>query len=372
MNDRRSSSDLGSSAEAALSAFPFPERDWESDARAVEARLGDSVRGSTDASLLAAPLPSEPDEPSSVSATATPLTNSGVRTQTLTELARRSVEKEQANVRQMARESLAIAAQQRQRPAPSDPPAAPASVNPIAPVGVPRVSGLVVKSDPWAKVALALPILGLAAAALFWLRRPEPAPLLTNPIAPAAASAPHAPTAVAENRPPLAQDTPHGVDPNSLPGEVTAATDPLPAKGATASSAALAGTTPAKGAPSKITPKGTQAAPAEPTDKSLPPDPELRPADSRGGELPAKPSTGAVQAALGSVLSGARHCVAGDDAPSSAVVVFGSDGRVQHVTVSGSAAGKSAATCIEAQLSRARVQPFASSNFSVNATVRPE
>lgn len=85
-----------------------------------------------------------------------------------------------------------------------------------------------------------------------------------------------------------------------------------------------------------------------------------------------KPSSGAVQAALGAVMSGARHCVAGDDAPSSAVVRFGSDGRVQGVVVSGPAAGKASGACIEAQLTRARVQPFAASNFSVNATLRPD
>jgi len=138
--------------------------------------------------------------------------------------------------------------------------------------------------------------------------------------------------------------------------------DPTPAKIASA---------PAKAG--KAVAKDDRAASATAgVDNSLPPDPGLRPADSRGGELPAKPTTGAVQAALGSVMSGARHCVAGDDTPSSAVVVFGSDGRVQQVTVSGAAAGKSSAACIEAQLSRARVQPFAAANFSVSATVRPE
>jgi hypothetical protein len=111
-----------------------------------------------------------------------------------------------------------------------------------------------------------------------------------------------------------------------------------------------------------------QAAP----EKTLPPDPTLKPADSNTGALPTKPSTGAVQAALGSVMSGARHCVAGDDGPSSAVVVFGSDGRVQGVSVSGPAAGKASAACIQAQLGKARVQPFAAATFSVNATVRPE
>ena len=352
-----------------LNAFPFPERDWERDARAVEARLADTTGGATDATLLAPPLPSEAGEPSTASATTTPLTNSGVRTQSLAEMARRSVEKKQANERQLARESLALAAaQQRTRAPQSEPPPATASVNPVAPIGVPRVSGLVVKSDPWSKVALALPALALAAAALIWFRRPEPAPLLTNESATAALSAVAAKPAPTSTSAP---DAPRGIDPSTLPGEATPAADPTPAK--VAITGAAVASAPAKGGSSKSTLKGSHAATAaEGADQSLPPDPALRPADSRGGELPAKPSTGAVQAALGAVLGGARHCVAGDDAPSSAVVVFGSDGRVQHVTVSGAAAGKSSAACIEAQLSRARVQPFAASNFSVNATVRPE
>ncbi len=122
-------------------------------------------------------------------------------------------------------------------------------------------------------------------------------------------------------------------------------------------------------------PSPLAAAPSPATEKielGLPPDPGLRPADSSGGQLPVKPSSGAVQAALGAVLSGARHCVAGDDAPSSAVVLFGSDGRVQSVSVSGPAAGKAAGQCIQAQLTKARVQPFAASNFSVNTTIRPD
>jgi hypothetical protein len=116
----------------------------------------------------------------------------------------------------------------------------------------------------------------------------------------------------------------------------------------------------------------TAAVAEKPIEKALPPDPALRPADSTGGAIPVKPSTGAVQAALGAVMSGARHCVAGDDAASSAVVVFASDGRVESVTVHGPAAGKPSGTCIEGQLSRARVQPFAASSFSINATVRPD
>ena len=371
MNDRRSSSDLGSSAEATLSAFPFPERDWESDARAIEARLLSSVRGSTDSLLLAAPLPSETNEPSAASATATPLTNSGVRTQSLAELARRSVEKKQANERQMARESLALAAQQRQVAVQSDVLRAATGVSAVAAAsvtasGVAPASASVAARNPWSKVAIALPALALAAAALFWLRQPAPAPLAVNAIAPAPPSA-VAPSVVAENHQPATQEAPRGVDPNSLPGEAAPGSDPASAKVAPVVSAS------ARVANGKPGTKGERAMPdAKSVEQSLPPDPTLRPADSRGGELPGKPSSGAVQAALGAVLGGARHCVAGDDAPSSAVVVFGSDGRVQHVTVSGAAAGKSSAACIEAQLSRARVQPFAAANFSVNATVRPE
>jgi len=376
VNDRRSSSDLGSTAEATLGAFPFPDRDWESDARSVEARLTDGVRGSTDAQLLAAPLPSETDEPSSLSATATPLTNSGVRTQSLAELARRSVEKKQANERQMARESLALAAQQRQKLAPSEPQPAAVQARDAAAVATPPARPSVAVATPFPKVALALPVLALAAAALFWFRQPEPAALVSTVVAPAAPSAvavgPVAVGAVADNHP-TSQDAPRGIDPNSLPGEATRAPDSAGAKLAGNGNGPTSAPAPANGGAGKLALKGDRAASnATSVDRSLPPDPALRPADSRGGELPAKPTTGAVQAALGSVMSGARHCVAGDDAPSSAVVVFGSDGRVQQVTVSGSAAGKSSATCIEAQLSRARVQPFAASNFSVNATVRPE
>ena len=389
MTDRRSSTDLGPNVEAALGAFPFPERDWESGARAVEARLSESTRGSTDTSLLAAPLPSEPDEPLGVSATATPLTSSGVRPQSLADLARRSVEKKQQSTREMARESLAIAAQQR----PSEvrglrEPSNGAPLSATVPAAVSRVTQASVPVAPaaaanaWPKLALALPVVALAAAVALWLRRPEPTPLVTSvlPVATsdAKSGAAASPALVpGTGNPPPA---PHGVDPSTLPGEPAAA---KAVEGAHANANAKPAGAPAAASPVTPPPSAAQkieledepapvaAAPEKPIEKSLPPDPALRPADSRSGELAAKPSTGAVQAALGAVMSGARRCVAGDDAPSSAVVVFGSDGRVQRVSVSGPAAGQASGACIEAQLGRARVQPFAASTFSVNATVRP-
>lgn len=366
MTDRRSSADLGSSAEATLSAFPFPERDWESDARAIEARLLGATLGSTDEALLAAPLPYEADEPSTLSATTTPLTNSGVRTQSLAELARRSVEKKQESRRAMAKESLAIAAQQRPIPAPLAAPVASIAAASALPARAPVAS-----PGSFPKLSLALPVLALAAAALFWFKQPAPAPLSTAAPLPSAI-APSAPSVIANHHAAPAQDLPpRGVDPDTLPGEAPRPSEATASKPSPASAVAMV-QTPARPTKSKPTRADPSTSSADVDQKTLPPDPGMRPADSSGGQMPTKPSSGAVQAALGSVLSGARHCVAGDDAPSSAVVLFGSDGRVQRVTVSGAAAGKSSASCIEAQLSRARVQPFAAPNFSVNATVRPE
>jgi hypothetical protein len=88
-------------------------------------------------------------------------------------------------------------------------------------------------------------------------------------------------------------------------------------------------------------------------------------------DIPQQPSNGAAQAAVAQVIGSARACVAGHEAPSRATLVFGSDGRVQSVAVSGPAAGTPAEACIRAALSRARVEPFAKPTFSVGTTIRP-
>lgn len=395
MSERRSSADLGANAEALLGAFPIPERDWESDARAIEARLSKS--GPLDERLFAAPLPAEPGEPHSGSATATPLTHSGIRTQSLTELARRSVEKKRAEEREMARASFAIAATE--KPSANDlraptqaladrnsaglrPPTPPVrnTEQESAPARPPQRTG----SSTWPKLVLATPLFALAAAALLWLRRPAAPLSVANDAVPTASTseatqsqavAPvvkHVPGA--SNSEPSA---PHGIDPNTLPEEAEATlAEATHAKVGGVSSPPVAGNAPSSAAGRAALhgqrPLVAGPEPLKSAENSLPPDPALRPADSSGGELPAKPSSGAVQAALGAVLSGARHCVAGDDGPSSAVVRFGSDGRVQSVTVSGPATGKASGACIQAQLTKARVQPFAASNFSVSATIRPD
>jgi hypothetical protein len=94
-------------------------------------------------------------------------------------------------------------------------------------------------------------------------------------------------------------------------------------------------------------------------------------ADSRGSNLPDKPSTGAVQVAIGSVMEAARACVVGQQASSRASVRFGSDGRVAAVNLSGPAAGTAAGRCVESALGGARLQPFSRPSFVVNLSVRP-
>jgi len=98
----------------------------------------------------------------------------------------------------------------------------------------------------------------------------------------------------------------------------------------------------------------------------------MRPAElNANGGVSDRPSTGAAQAAVGAVLGAARSCIAGQPQGSTATIVFGSGGEVTHVSVSGPAEGTPAAGCIQSALSKARVQPFAASSFSLGVTVRP-
>lgn len=112
---------------------------------------------------------------------------------------------------------------------------------------------------------------------------------------------------------------------------------------------------------------------ASPTDsREDPPEPKLRIASGSAPTVAEQPSPGAVQAALHDPLTRARACVAGFDAPSTASVVFLSDGSVSGVTVGGRAAGTPAARCIESSLRRARITPFAKPSFGVNGIpIRP-
>ena len=386
MSERRSSADRGPNRKPRRAAFHSRGAIGKQDAVAVEAKLSTSQLGGTDAALLAAPLPSEPGEPSAApSATATPLAHSGVRSQSLAEMARRSVENKQAAEREMARASLALAAQQR----PVVPPAPPSAASAPRPVAAaPNARERTATSEhgwPVAKVwrgcccdcarggrvVLAEATRNAGAASEHGRANCDSSEERSQ--AEQRRSAGRSPNAGASRATPL----PSGIDPNSLPGENAT----KPADAAHEKPSAAAARTPTAGAASsgpnaeKIVledepekaPAATAAPIEKPVEKALPPDPALRPADSTGGAVPTKPSTGAVQAALGAVMSGARHCVAGEDAASSAVVVFSSDGRVQSVSVSGPAAGQSSGACIQAQLSRARVHSRLRRRVSVSA-----
>ena len=88
------------------------------------------------------------------------------------------------------------------------------------------------------------------------------------------------------------------------------------------------------------------------------------------GNVPTKPSQGAVTGAIGAVLPGARACLGPDDPVSRASVVFSSGGTVQAVNVSGHAAGKPTEACIKSALMKAKVAPFAEPTYTANITVR--
>jgi hypothetical protein len=88
------------------------------------------------------------------------------------------------------------------------------------------------------------------------------------------------------------------------------------------------------------------------------------------GSVPQKPSQGAVTGAIGAVLPQARACLGPDDPVSRAAIVFGSEGAVKSVRVSGFAAGKPAEGCIKGALGKARLAPFAESTYTANITIR--
>ncbi|UQA61074.1 hypothetical protein [Polyangium aurulentum] len=87
--------------------------------------------------------------------------------------------------------------------------------------------------------------------------------------------------------------------------------------------------------------------------------------------VPEKPSQGSVNSAIGSVMGGAKACVAGADDVSRAQITFGSNGSVQNVSVTGWAASNGQSGCVKAALKGASVGPFSQPSFTVGVTIRP-
>jgi hypothetical protein len=94
-------------------------------------------------------------------------------------------------------------------------------------------------------------------------------------------------------------------------------------------------------------------------------------ADGQAG-LKDKPSTGAVQAAIGAVMGAARACLAGHPEAMRATVTFAANGSVRGVDVAGGSAGTSRTGCVSTALGRARVEPFARDSYTVSLSVRPQ
>lgn len=292
-----------------------------------------------------------------------------------------------------------------QQPVPSIPP--PPVLTPSAPpVGFGPASMASMHPTPAKKGggAIALVVGGLvalsAAAAgtfLFMKSRTtrtssEPVAMaLAHPATPAPAAAPSEPSPEAADEAAPTPAAEPSLDRDSLP----AAAPPGMAGSKVASAKGVARANKAQQEPPATKPATKKEGPAKLTEKDLAPaptgpagdlgaamknavgdEPEKTPAAATTdatvprGNVPQKPSQGAVTGALGAVLPQARACLGPDDPISRASVVFSSEGTVQSVKVSGGAAGKPAEACIKSALMKAKLQPFAEPSYTANITIR--
>ncbi len=404
---------LPARAEALLSEWSLAERDWEALAeRTVEKARATS--GTIDEALFAAPLPPEAGEPgfeAGSSAAAAVTAGAPVAPKSLAELARASMKRKSEGANDIARESLAVASQARaqvdeiaervqaaskprsasvpdieaeaaapsaaeEEPSAADEaapqPSTPLrSVPPAAPTGTPSRGPLYLS---------AFAALAAAAAVVIVMTRKTPEPpiaLQSTTTTAAAANAPAAPQADKQGEPsPAAPAEQVAQLPPAQAEAAKAANAPSPAAGgalAAKPAASAPSAVPSGVAPEAITLEDEEPAPAPAAPAPAAPSAEpMRPAELPTGGLPDYPSSGAVSAAIGSVMGQARACVAGQDDPSSVQITFASDGHVKSVSVGGAAAGTPAASCIENAFKKAKVQPFAKPSLSVPATVRPQ
>jgi hypothetical protein len=244
------------------------------------------------------------------------------------------------------------------------------------------------KSNNGAIAGVVIALLGVAAAfgIMKSQSKPEQAPVVSEnkpvmaepkPAQTAAPAAP-APSAVAVVDPaataaPAETDTPKvavaptgGALPSGLP--TVAAKDPAAEKLA-------ANTPPAKdapaGKPGDLASEMAKAVGANDANKPKEGTPEPAAANPKAQNIPEQPSQGSVQAAIGSVMGGAKGCVAGADDVSRAQVTFASGGNVSSVSVTGWAAAHGKSGCVQGALKGAKVGPFSKPSFTVGVTIRP-
>lgn len=272
--------------------------------------------------------------------------------------------------------------------------AAPAVVAPaIVAITEPRAETIEKKKSNKLPLALAgiVAVSAIAASGfLFMKQKSETAQTVAAKTAPATPDVP----AKVQAAPAPSEVTPAPeatLDPNSLPAAETTPSEPTKVatagKGgghARSTAASAKETAPTKEATAKLSEKDLPSTPAGPAgalgdemrkavgDREKA---EQQAAAASGpqfaaGSVPQKPSQGAVTGAIGAVLPEARACLGPDDPVSRAAIVFGSEGGVQSVRVSGHAAGTPAEGCIKAALTKAKLTPFAESSYTANITVR--
>lgn len=401
---------LSERVEALLAGSDPEGLDWEARALAIETRLQDLTVGSTEAKLLEPPaLVPEPGEPASAPKSAPPPRSS---TTQLSDLARAVAQKSARAVEsELYKETLSVAAAARAQspssvrsvrtrpPVPNTRSQLPTVAAPAPSTPVPAPSNRSILGPFLAGAAVAI---AAAAVVALLLRPPAPAqvpvataPLVAAPIKPGPAAAPRAPEPEAErpSSPPEALAVAPSAPTDASPSDgaprrapqpapelkTPSAAGPVGAPGKAAQTARATAPTPTAAtqaskspAPEHIVLEETPESKGAPAAPSAAPEPGMRIASGASNTVPDRPSGGAVQAALGSVLGAARACVAGTDAASTATVVFTSSGSVARVTVSGPAAGTPAGNCIQSALGRAKVSPFAQPTYVVNGVaIRP-
>ncbi|MFT3774136.1 MAG: hypothetical protein QM820_52895 [Minicystis sp.] len=245
------------------------------------------------------------------------------------------------------------------------------------------------KSNAGVIGGVAIAVLGLAAAFAIVSRKPAtppPAPVAqaeTKPAEqpkaapPVAATA--APTAVASAEP-TPSATAEADNKTAEAPKAPTLGGPLPSGAATAGAAATGDAkVAAKGPLPSGKPGDLQSEMAKAVgkdgaakqDQGAGPAPEPAAAGPKNQNIPEQPSQGAVAAAFGPVMGGAKACVAGADDVSRASVTFSSAGTVTSVSVSGWAAAHGQSGCVQAALKAAKVGPFSKPSFTVGVPIRP-
>jgi hypothetical protein len=256
--------------------------------------------------------------------------------------------------------------------------AKPFAPTPIGLAATPR------KSNAGAMAGMTIAILGLAAAFALTQRKSPPPPTVADAKPTPTMVAP-APTEVAPVATVAAAATP-SAEPSAVasadPAPKVALSGPMP----TAASTAVAAKDPAPvddtklagtlgkggtGKPGDLQSEMIRAAGGAKDPAAAAGTPEPAAGNPKNQNIPEQPSQGSVQAAVGTVMGGAKGCVAGADDVSRANVTFSSGGSVSSVSVTGWAAAHGKSSCVQAALKGAKVGAFSKASYTVGVTIRP-